>query len=125
MLLLLVGLAFALPILWTISVGAIREARRAREVDPREGCQAWVAVRGVGGRLYRCAQPVFIEGGSRCLRHRQAERDPASVDPDADLIDQPQAVGRATALARIGVPLAVLVATALVGTAVWALTRMF
>lgn len=123
MLLILIGLVFGAPILWTISVGALREARRMRRQDPRTGCQEWVAVRGMRGRLYRCSEPICA-GGSRCLRHeRGADESAEETHPGAALIDEPQGVGRALALARIGVPLAVAASVAAVVLLVWALQR--
>lgn len=119
MLLLLVGLAFAVPLLWTVSVGAVREARALRRTDPRVGCQAWVPVTGLRGRRYRCCEPTYA-GGSWCLRHeveRPAEHEGAASD--AMLIDEPQAVGRALVRARIGIPLAV---ASLVGAGVVVVT---
>lgn len=121
MLLILVGLAFAVPILWTISVGAVREVREVRASDPRLGCQAWVAVAGLPGRRYRCGAAVYA-GGTRCLRHevdRDVEEEGAATD--VTLVDEPQAVGRALVRARVGVPLALAAlsgAVLLVGIAV-------
>lgn len=123
MLLILIGLVFGAPILWTVSVGAVREARRMRQQDPRTGCQEWVAIRGLRGRLYRCGEPICA-GGSRCLRHeRGADENTEQTHPDSVLIDEPQAVGRALALARIGVPLAIAASVAAVVLLVWALQR--
>ena len=123
MLLLLVGLLFGVPILWAVSVGAVREARRARRRSPRDGCQAWVAVPGLRGRRYRCCEPVYA-GGSWCRRHEVArDGDPASVD-DATLIDEPQAVGRALVQARIGIPLAILMVLGTGVLVVWAIQRL-
>ena len=104
MLLILVVVAFGAPILWTVSVGAVREARRARQQDPRVGCQAWVAVPGLPRRLYRCAEPSYA-GGPWCRRH-EVLPEARDAHPDVELIDEPQSVGRALAQARIGIPLA-------------------
>lgn len=123
MLLTIVGLVFAVPILWAVSVGAIRELRRARRRSPRNGCQAWVAVPGLGGRRYRCCEPVFA-GGDRCRRHHGAGESPlAQADVDAVFVDEPAAVGRALALARIGVPLAVVTVLVVFAVAWWAVLR--
>jgi hypothetical protein len=121
-LLALIGLAFAVPILWVVSVGAVRDARRARELDPRAGCQAWVEVPRLRGRRYRCGSPVHVAGGDRCLRHRAPPGDvevDAPQDPSLTYLDQPAAAGRALALARIGVPLAVLAVLATVVLLAW------
>lgn len=121
MLLILVGLLLGVPILWTVSVGAVREARRAKRLDPRAGCQAWVAVPGVRGRLYRCCEPVYA-GGSWCRPHEVVRAGNATdVDSDAAPIDEPQAVGRALAQARIGVPLALVALLGTVALIVWAI----
>jgi hypothetical protein len=121
--LVLVGLAFAVPVLWTVSVGAMREVRRARRRSPRVGCQAWVTVPGLPGRLYRCCEPVYASG-SFCRRH---EADRGSDAPQGDsrptTIDEPQAVGRALAQARIGIPLAILAVLGSVALLVWAIQR--
>lgn len=127
MLLALVGLLFAVPVLWAVSVGAVREVRRARARDPRVGCQAWVAVAGLGGCRYRCCEPVFA-GGSLCRRH-EVERSRAvpgeeAADPDLEMIDQPQAVGRALVQARIGIPLAAGALLGLIVLGVWASVRI-
>lgn len=106
MLLILVGLAFAVPLLWTVSVGAVREVREGRRSDPRLGCQAWVPVAGLSGRRYRCCAPVYA-GGSWCLRHEvDRGEEPDAAGTEARFIDEPQAVGRALVRARIGIPLA-------------------
>jgi hypothetical protein len=122
----LIALAFAVPILWVVSVGALRDARRAREADPRAGCQAWVEVPRLPGRRYRCGSPVHVAGADRCLRHRSprsgSEVDP-TPDPELTYLDQPAAAGRALALARIGVPLAVLALVATLILATWLLVR--
>jgi hypothetical protein len=122
------GVLFGVPVLWTVSVGAVRDARRARQIDPRSGCQAWVTVRGLGGRRYRCGEPLFA-GGPGCRRH-ESERardtlqvDPDKADPDAELIDEHQAVGRALAQARIGIPLAIVTVLATLVLIVWTLQR--
>jgi hypothetical protein len=120
-LLIVVGLAFAVPILWTVSVGAVREARRLRAVDPREGCQAWVTVPGLRGRVYRCGVPVYA-GGSWCLRH-ELSGSRAEADPDVTAVDQPQEAGRALVRARVGIPLAVVTLLALVATTIWLVQR--
>jgi hypothetical protein len=122
-LLLIVGLVVAVPIRWAVSAGALREVRRARELDPRQGCQAWVAVPRVRDRLYRCGEPVYA-GGGRCLRHETGRApDAGATHPDARRVDEPQAVGRALALARVGVPLATLAAVAATALVVWAVAR--
>ncbi|WP_052667578.1 hypothetical protein [Nitriliruptor alkaliphilus] len=113
MLLILVGLAFAVPILWTVSVGAVREVREVRASDPRLGCQAWVAVAGLPGRRYRCGASVYA-GGPWCLRHEVDREDQQEVAADVTLIDEPQGVGRALVRARVGVPLAAVTALAAV-----------
>jgi hypothetical protein len=122
----LIALAFAVPILWVVSVGALRDARRAREADPRDGCQAWVEVPRLPGRRYRCGSPVHVATADRCLRHR-SPRGGSEVDPPPDpaltYLDQPSAAGRALALARIGVPLAVLALVATVVLAIWLFVR--
>jgi hypothetical protein len=124
-LLALIGLAFAVPILWVVSVGAVRDARRARELDPRVGCQAWVEVPRLRDRRYRCGAPVHVAGADRCLVHRR--RTPDEADPPADpaltYVDEPAAAGRALALARVGVPLALLSLAGAVTLAVWAVAR--
>jgi hypothetical protein len=122
----LIALAFAVPILWVVSVGALRDARRAREADPRAGCQAWVEVPRLPGRRYRCASPVHVAGADRCLRHRSpggsGEVEP-TPDPALTYLDQPAAAGRSLALARVGVPLAVLTLLATLALAIWLLVR--
>lgn len=125
MLLALIGLAFAVPILWVVSVGAVRDARRAREADPRAGCQAWIEVPHLPGRRYRCGSPVHVAGADRCLRHRAPRGGEVEPQPDPALtyLDQPAAAGRALVLARVGVPLAVLVLLAAAAALVWALAR--
>lgn len=105
MLLILVGLAFAVPILWTVSVGAVREVRQMRASDPRLGCQAWVAVPRLPGRRYRCGASVYA-GGPWCLRHEVDREDQHEQAADVTLIDEPQGVGRALVRARFGIPLA-------------------
>jgi hypothetical protein len=120
-LLLLVGLAVAVPILWTLSVGAVREARAGRAADPARGCRAWTAVRGLPGRLYRCGEPVYA-GGTRCLPHERGGDDAAS-HPDAERVEAPRWAAEARVRARIGVPLAVLLLVALVSVAAWLLVR--
>lgn len=115
----LIGLAFAVPILWTVSVGAVRQARRARASDPREGCQAWVAVRGLPGRRYRCCQPVPAPGDDRCRQHRGREVPAAAETSGARLVDEPQEVGRSLALARVGVPAAAVALVGAVALAAW------
>jgi hypothetical protein len=118
-LLILVGLAFAVPLLWTVSVGAVGEARAVRRTDPRIGCQAWVAVPGLPGRRYRCCEPIYA-GGSWCLRHEVDRTDEhGSAGAGVTLVDEPQAVGRALARARIGIPLAL---ASLVGAGVVVVT---
>jgi hypothetical protein len=122
----LIALAFAVPILWVVSVGALRDARRAREADPRAGCQAWVEVPRLPGRRYRCASPVHVAGSDRCLRHRtpRGSREAvATPDPELTYLDQPAAAGRALVLARVGVPLAVLALLAAVAALIWLLAR--
>jgi hypothetical protein len=117
-LLALIGLAFAVPILWVVSVGAVRDARRARELDPRIGCQAWVEVPRLPRRRYRCGSPVHVAGADRCLRHRRVLDDDLGAAPgEVDLVDEPAAAGRAIALARIGVPVAAAVVVLLVVSA--------
>ena len=127
MLLLLAVLAIALPVLWAVSFGALRDARRAREVDPREGCQAWVEVRGQPGRRYRCARPRFA-GGTWCRRHEvapDAERGaPDTADAEVELIDEPQDVGRALAQARFGIPVAIATVVALLAATAWLVARL-
>lgn len=118
MLLIIVGLAVGLPIVWVLSVGALREVRDARRDDPRAGCQAWVRVRGLPGRRYRCAQPLYA-GGTWCLPHEVGVRDTAPTADDAITVDEPQTVGRALVQARIGVPLALVVVLGLVAAGVW------
>jgi hypothetical protein len=122
----LIALAFAVPILWVVSVGALRDARRAREADPRAGCQAWVEVPRLPGRRYRCGSPVHVAGADRCLRHRSprggSEVDP-TPEPELTYLDEPAAAGRALVLARIGVPLAVLAVLAAAACLVWLLAR--
>jgi hypothetical protein len=121
-LLILVVLIIGTPILWAVSVGALREAGRARRRDPRDGCQAWVSVPGLRGRLYRCCEPLYA-GGPWCRPHEVARsRDTMEAPGDVTRVDEPQAVGRAIAQARIGVPIAVLVTVAAIAVAVWLLT---
>lgn len=123
MLLILVGLAFAIPVLWTVSVGALRELGRARGFDPRRGCQAWVAVPGLAGRRYRCCEPVYASG-TWCRAHEVAlARGELATDHDAVLIDESQAVGRALAQARIGLPLGLVAVVGVVALVVWAVQR--
>lgn len=125
MLFIVLALIIGLPVLWTVSVGALRDARRARQLDPRDGCQAWVTVSGLRGRRYRCYEPVYA-GGPWCRRHEvQGRTEPAEIDPDVDLIDEPQAVGRAIVQARIGIPLGIATVLGLVGALAWALQRLW
>ena len=122
MLLILVVALFGAPILWTVSVGALREAGRARQRNPRVGCQAWVTVPGMRRRLYRCCEPVYA-GGPWCRRHEVARaRDALPTAQDTTLIDEPQAVGRALAQARIGVPVALAAILGAGAVAVWLIT---
>jgi hypothetical protein len=110
LLLALIALVFGVPVLWAVSVGALRDARRARQRDPREGCQAWVAVPRMGRRRYRCGAPLHA-GGPTCRRHALADLGspaaPAASEDGVVLVDEPQDVGRALAQARVGVPLAI------------------
>lgn len=123
MILIAIGVLFGVPILWAVSVGALRDARAGRAMDPRAGCQAWVAVPGMPGRRYRCGEPRYA-GGPWCRRHEVARaRGELEAEPDATLIDEPAAVGRALRQARIGVPLAVLTMVGTVVLLVWALQR--
>jgi hypothetical protein len=122
-LLIAIGVAFGVPILWAVSVGAMRDVRRAREIGPRAGCQAWVAVPGMPGRRYRCCEPRHA-GGPRCRLHAVAHaRGTLDEEPDATLIDEPAAVGRAIRQARIGIPLAALALAGGVVLLVWAVVR--
>jgi hypothetical protein len=118
-----IGVLFGVPVLWTVSVGAVREARRARRIDPRAGCQAWVKVPGLRGRRYRCGEPLFAGGPGCRLHDSERARDILHVDPDAELIDEHQAVGRALAQARIGIPLAVVTVLATCVLIVWTIQR--
>ena len=123
MVLIVIGVLFGVPILWAVSVGAMRDVRRAREIGPRAGCQAWVAVPGMAGRRYRCCEPRYA-GGPWCRRHEVAHaRGTLEQDPDARLIDEPAAVGRAVRQARIGIPLVVLSVVGTVALLVWGLRR--
>jgi hypothetical protein len=109
----------AIPVLWALSVGAMGNARRARERDPRRGCQAWVAITGLGDRRYRCCEPRYA-GGPWCRRHEVAHRrGELELAPDAALIDEPQEVGRSLVQARIGVPLAVLYLLGVAASITW------
>ena len=109
----------AIPVLWALSVGALRTVRRARTRDPRQGCQAWVAISGLPGRRYRCGVPRD-PGGAWCRRHEvDARRGTLELEPDATLIDEPQQVGQGLAQARIGIPLAVLYLAAASGLIAW------
>ncbi len=119
MLMIVAGVVFGVPIIWALSVGALRDRRRARELGPRTGCQAWVAVSGLPKRRYRCCEPVYA-GGPWCRRH-EVDRSPAPEPADATLIDEHQAVGRAVVQARIGIPLAALAVLVTVGAGGWAL----
>lgn len=126
MILIAIGILVGAPILWTVSVGAVREARLARTRDPRSGCQAWVEVPGPGmrGRHYRCGEPRYA-GGAWCRLHEvQRARGTFDERPDALRIDEHQAVGRAMARARIGVPLAGLSVLATAGFVVWAVGQV-
>lgn len=124
MILIAIGVLFGVPILWAVSVGALRDARAGRETDPRAGCRAWVVVPGMPGRRYRCGEPRYA-GGPWCRRHEVAHtRGELEAEPDARLIDEPAAVGRAVRQARIGVPLAVLTLAGSVALLVWALQRV-
>jgi hypothetical protein len=119
-----IGVLFGVPVLWAVSVGALRDARAGRAMDPRAGCQAWVAVPGMPGRRYRCAEPRYA-GGPWCRRHEVAHaRGLIEEEPEATLIDEPAAVGRAVRQARIGVPLAVLTVAGTVALLAWALQRV-
>ncbi|MTV24064.1 hypothetical protein FTX61_01310 [Nitriliruptoraceae bacterium ZYF776] len=133
MLLLLVALLVGLPLLWTVSVGALRDLRRARALDPRSGCQAWVTVRRLPDRRYRCGTPTYA-GTDRCRLHLATEvtATPRAAGPapghatdrrGVRHLDEPQAVGQAIVLARIGVPLAVATSVGLVALSVWAAVR--
>lgn len=124
MILIAIGVLFGVPILWAVSVGALRDARAGRAMDPRTGCQAWVAVPGMPGRRYRCGEPRYA-GGPRCRRHEVAHaRGDLEPDPDGTLIDESAAVGRAVRQARIGVPLAVLTVVGTVVLLAWTLERI-
>ena len=121
-LLLLVALVVVPPIAWAVSVGAVRELRRARAVDPRVGCQAWVAVRGLSGGCYRCARPG-VAGSPWCRIHINATTDAGPEVSCSRRIDEPQAVGRALAIARVGIPIAAVLAAALLAAIAWATIR--
>jgi len=118
-----IGVLFGVPILWAVSVGAMRDVRRAREIGPRAGCQAWVTVPGLSGRRYRCCEPRYA-GGPWCRLHAVADtRGTLERDPDARLIDEPAAVGHAVRQARIGIPLAVVSVVGTLGLLFWAVQR--
>lgn len=124
MVLIAIGVLFGVPVLWAVSVGALRDARAGRAMDPRVGCQAWVAVPGMPRRRYRCGEPRYA-GGPWCRRHEVAHaRSDAEPEPDATLIDEPAAVGRAMRQARFGVPLAVLTVVGAVVLLGWALQQV-
>ncbi|MCC5948979.1 MAG: hypothetical protein JJT89_11035 [Nitriliruptoraceae bacterium] len=95
------------PILWAMSVGALREVRRLQAQDPPwTGCPVWVRVRGVPGRRYRCAQRP-AHGGTRCPQHEASARRGELHEPAGRDVEEPQDVGRALAQARLAIPLAV------------------
>lgn len=119
MLMIVAGVMFGVPILWALTVGARRDERRARELGPRSGCPAWVAVTGLPKRRYRCCEPVYA-GGPWCRRH-EVDRSPAPETAEVTLIDEHQAVGRAVVQARIGIPLVALTVIATVGAGIWAI----
>lgn len=115
MILALVALVVAVPLLWAVSVGAIREAKAHRRAGAASGCRAWVEVAGMPGRRYRCCEPVYA-GGPRCLRHElEADGD----DPGAEHVEESQAVARALVRARIGVPTAVAALALVVTLTAW------
>jgi len=113
------GAIAAIPVLWALTIGALRNAQRARDADPRRGCQAWVTIAGLPRRRYRCGTPRDA-GGRWCRRHEAAHRrGELEPEPDATLIDAPQELGRSLVQARIGIPLTALYLLGAVGLATW------
>ena len=120
MIILLVALALAAVSLWSVSIGAVLDARRERRRDLGSVCRAWVPLAG-GERLYRCgATPV--PGREHCPTHAApSRRNAEATHPGAERVEATRQWADARRKMRWGLPLASATLVAVVvAVAVWA-----
>lgn len=105
MIVLLVALVLAAVSLWSVSIGAVLDARRERDRDLATVCRAWVPLAG-GHRLYRCGAPTAA-GRDHCPTHATPSRRNAAVThPGAQRVEATRQWADARRKMRWGLPLA-------------------
>lgn len=120
MIILLVALVLVAVSLWSVSIGAVLDARRERRRALDEVCPAWVPLAG-GNRLYRCgAAPA--PGRDHCPTHAApSRRNAAATHPGAERVEATRQWADARRKMRWGIPLAsATLAAVVVAVAVWA-----